>query len=165
MSVRRDRPLDLKVGMVRISEARPLENVFERGLRRHSIFTGPESNPLPASRERPRLLDHIRWSCGWMVGCNVGHSWAEERQQAADGARLQPSSEHERGVKANRLDQVAEGGLKGQGMGEGILKDSVPEAHTDYIIAIISEEYGSIISVIIILQKLLKRKVIKVRPS
>ena len=33
-------------------------------------------------------------------------------------------------------------------MGEGILKDSVPEAHTDYIIAIISEEYGSIISII-----------------
>ena len=36
-------------------------------------------------------------------------------------------------------------------MGEGILKDSVPEAHTDYIIAIISEEYGSIVSVMIIL--------------
>ena len=35
-------------------------------------------------------------------------------------------------------------------MGEGILKDSVPEAHTDYIIAIISEEYRSIVSVIII---------------
>ena len=31
-------------------------------------------------------------------------------------------------------------------MGEGILKDSVPEAHTDYIIAIISEEFGSLIS-------------------
>jgi Bacterial cell division membrane protein len=42
------------------------------------------------------------------------------------------------------------GGLKGQGMGEGILKDSVPEAHTDYIIAIISEEYGSLISILII---------------
>ena len=41
-------------------------------------------------------------------------------------------------------------GLKGQGMGEGILKESVPEAHTDYIIAIISEEYGSIISIMII---------------
>ena len=42
----RSRPLGLKVGMVRVSEARPLENVFERGLRRHSIFTGPESNPF-----------------------------------------------------------------------------------------------------------------------
>ena len=45
---------------------------------------------------------------------------------------------------------IKQGGLKGQGMGEGILKDSVPEAHTDYIIAIISEEYGSIISILII---------------
>ena len=49
------------------------------------------------------------------------------------------------------LDAIRLGGLKGEGMGEGILKDSVPEAHTDYIIAIISEEYGSIISIIIIL--------------
>ena len=47
------------------------------------------------------------------------------------------------------LDAIKQGGLKGQGMGEGILKDSVPEAHTDYIIAIISEEYGSIISIMI----------------
>ena len=39
---------------------------------------------------------------------------------------------------------------QGQGMGEGILKDSVPEAHTDYIIAIISEEYGALVSIIII---------------
>ncbi len=35
-------------------------------------------------------------------------------------------------------------------MGEGILKERVPEAHTDYIIAVISEEYGSIISIFII---------------
>ena len=49
------------------------------------------------------------------------------------------------------LDAIKLGGLKGQGMGEGVLKDSVPEAHTDYIIAVISEEYGSIISIIIIL--------------
>ncbi len=48
------------------------------------------------------------------------------------------------------LDAIKQGGLKGQGMGEGILKDSVPEAHTDYIIAIISEEYGSIVSILII---------------
>ena len=49
------------------------------------------------------------------------------------------------------LDAIKLGGLKGQGMGEGILKDRVPEAHTDYIIAIISEEYGSLISIMIIL--------------
>ena len=48
------------------------------------------------------------------------------------------------------LDAIKQGGLSGQGMGEGILKDSVPEAHTDYIIAIVSEEYGSIISILII---------------
>ena len=51
---------------------------------------------------------------------------------------------------SSALDAIKLGGLKGQGMGEGILKDRVPEAHTDYIISIISEEYGSIISVIII---------------
>ena len=48
------------------------------------------------------------------------------------------------------LDAIKQGGLKGRGMGEGILKDNVPEAHTDYIIAIISEEYGSVISILII---------------
>jgi cell division protein FtsW len=48
------------------------------------------------------------------------------------------------------LEAIKQGGLKGQGMGEGILKDRVPEAHTDYIIAIVSEEYGSIISILIV---------------
>ena len=35
------------------------------------------------------------------------------------------------------IDAIRLGGVKGQGMGEGILKESVPEAHTDYIIAVI----------------------------
>ena len=48
------------------------------------------------------------------------------------------------------LDAIKQGGLKGQGMGEGILKDSVPEAHTDYIIAVIAEEFGSLVSVLLI---------------
>ena len=52
---------------------------------------------------------------------------------------------------SSALDAIKLGGLTGQGMGEGILKESVPEAHTDYVIAIISEEYGSITSVMIIL--------------
>ena len=51
---------------------------------------------------------------------------------------------------SSALDAIKLGGLTGQGMGEGILKERVPEAHTDYIKAIISEEYGSIISIMII---------------
>ena len=42
------------------------------------------------------------------------------------------------------LEAIKQGGLTGQGMGEGILKDKVPEAHTDYIIAVISEEFGAV---------------------
>ncbi len=52
---------------------------------------------------------------------------------------------------SSALDAIKLGGLTGQGMGEGILKDSVPEAHTDYVIAVISEEYGSIVSIMIIM--------------
>ena len=52
---------------------------------------------------------------------------------------------------SSALDAIKLGGLTGQGMGEGILKESVPEAHTDYIIAVISEEYGSIVSIMILL--------------
>ena len=48
------------------------------------------------------------------------------------------------------LNAIKQGGIKGQGMGEGILKDSVPEAHTDYIISVIAEEFGSIISILLI---------------
>ncbi len=48
------------------------------------------------------------------------------------------------------LAAIKQGGLTGQGMGEGILKESVPEAHTDYIIAVIAEEFGSVISIIVI---------------
>ena len=43
------------------------------------------------------------------------------------------------------LEAIKQGGLTGQGMGEGILKEKVPEAHTDYIVAVVSEEFGAII--------------------
>ena len=42
------------------------------------------------------------------------------------------------------IDAIKKGGLTGEGMGEGILKDKIPEAHTDYIIATISEEFGAL---------------------
>ncbi len=52
---------------------------------------------------------------------------------------------------SSALDAIKLGGLTGQGMGEGVLKESVPEAHTDYVIAVISEEYGSLVSIIILI--------------
>jgi len=53
------------------------------------------------------------------------------------------------------LDAIKQGGLTGRGMGEGILKDKVPEAHTDYIIAVISEEFGVIFVLFIVILFLL----------
>jgi len=51
---------------------------------------------------------------------------------------------------SSALDAIKQGGLTGRGLGEGILKDKVPEMHTDYIIAIVAEEYGSLVSIMII---------------
>tara|TARA_B110000438_G_scaffold65712_1_gene66245 strand:+ start:253 stop:1398 length:1146 start_codon:yes stop_codon:yes gene_type:complete len=60
------------------------------------------------------------------------------------------------------LEAIKQGGLTGQGMGEGILKDEVPEAHTDYIIAVISEEFGAIfVLFIVILFLFIGHKVLK----
>jgi len=48
------------------------------------------------------------------------------------------------------IDSITSGGYFGKGIGEGTLKSRVPEAHTDYIISVISEEFG-IIAIILIL--------------
>ena len=48
------------------------------------------------------------------------------------------------------LDSITSGGFFGKGMGEGTLKNRVPEAHTDYIISVISEEFG-VIAIMLIL--------------
>ena len=53
------------------------------------------------------------------------------------------------------LDAIKQGGLTGQGMGEGVLKYKMPEAHTDYIIAVISEEFGALFVLLIVILFLL----------
>ena len=45
---------------------------------------------------------------------------------------------------------IREGGLLGVGVGEGQVKWSLPDAHTDFIIAVAAEEYGLILVLIII---------------
>ena len=43
------------------------------------------------------------------------------------------------------------GGFFGQGIGEGTLNSKIPEAHTDYIVSVISEEFGVIVVIAIML--------------
>ncbi len=45
---------------------------------------------------------------------------------------------------------IREGGIFGVGVGEGTVKWSLPDAHTDFIIAVAAEEYGLILVFIII---------------
>ncbi len=42
------------------------------------------------------------------------------------------------------MQSFAEGGLLGRGPGEGTIKSVLPDAHTDFIFAVIAEEYGVI---------------------
>mgnify|MGYP001284725269 FL=1 len=49
------------------------------------------------------------------------------------------------------IDSIVNGGFFGKGIGEGTLKSRVPEAHTDYIISVISEEFGVIAIILILL--------------
>tara|TARA_B100000035_G_scaffold314272_1_gene330097 strand:+ start:815 stop:1930 length:1116 start_codon:yes stop_codon:yes gene_type:complete len=49
------------------------------------------------------------------------------------------------------IESITSGGFFGKGIGEGTLKNNVPEAHTDYIISVISEEFGVIVIMIILL--------------
>ena len=48
-------------------------------------------------------------------------------------------------------EAIINGGFFGKGIGEGILKNRVPEAHTDYIVAVISEEFGAIIIIVLMM--------------
>ena len=48
-------------------------------------------------------------------------------------------------------EAIINGGFFGKGVGEGVLKNKVPEAHTDYIVSVISEEFGVIMIFILIL--------------
>jgi cell division protein FtsW len=49
------------------------------------------------------------------------------------------------------IESIISGGYFGKGIGEGTLKNRVPEAHTDYIISVISEEFGVVAIILILL--------------
>ena len=45
---------------------------------------------------------------------------------------------------ARALQSFVEGGFFGRGPGEGTIKTALPDAHTDFIFAVVAEEYGAI---------------------
>ena len=49
------------------------------------------------------------------------------------------------------IDAISSGGYFVKGIGEGTLKNRVPEAHTDYIISVISEEFGVVAIVLLLI--------------
>ena len=48
------------------------------------------------------------------------------------------------------IDAIVSGGFFGKGIGEGTLKNRVPEAHTDYIVSVISEEFGVVVIILLL---------------
>ena len=48
-------------------------------------------------------------------------------------------------------EAIIDGGFFGKGIGEGTLNSKIPEAHTDYIVSVISEEFGIVIILLIML--------------
>ena len=49
------------------------------------------------------------------------------------------------------IDAISSGGYFGKGIGEGTLKNRVPEAHTDYIVSVISEEFGVVVIILLLI--------------
>ena len=48
------------------------------------------------------------------------------------------------------IDAIISGGFFGKGIGEGTLKNKVGEAHTDFIISVISEEFGVVVIILLL---------------
>jgi cell division protein FtsW len=48
------------------------------------------------------------------------------------------------------MDAFANGGLFGQGAGEGTVKDSIPDVHADVVFAVVGEEFGLIVCLLLV---------------
>ncbi|MBL3702741.1 putative lipid II flippase FtsW [Sulfitobacter sp. BDSS02] len=83
-----------------------------------------------------------------VLGGTIAYSNSEHFARRIDGflsPDLDPTTQL--GYATNA---IREGGLFGVGVGEGQVKWSLPDAHTDFIIAVAAEEYGLILVLVII---------------
>ncbi len=84
-----------------------------------------------------------------VLGGALAYQHSEHFARRIDGflsAEVDPTTQL--GYAANA---IREGGFFGVGVGEGTVKWSLPDAHTDFIIAVAAEEYGLILVLVIIL--------------
>jgi len=76
------------------------------------------------------------------------YSFSEHFARRIDGflsAKIDPNTQI--GYATNAIQ---EGGIFGVGVGEGMVKNILPDAHTDFIIAVAAEEYGLLFVLLII---------------
>ncbi|MBM3951956.1 MAG: cell division protein FtsW [Rhodospirillales bacterium] len=83
------------------------------------------------------------------IGASVGAYFAFAHVQARVDRFLDPSGSE--GFQVSRaLDALRNGGLFGRGPGEGQVKRVLPDAHADFIFAVVGEEFGAIVGLILI---------------
>lgn len=83
-----------------------------------------------------------------MLGGTLAYSNSEHFARRIDGflnPEVDPTTQ-----LGYATDAIREGGLFGVGVGEGQVKWSLPDAHTDFIVAVAAEEYGLVLVLIII---------------
>ncbi len=83
-----------------------------------------------------------------VLGGTLAYSNSEHFARRIDGflsAEVDPTTQM--GYATNA---IREGGLFGVGVGEGQVKWSLPDAHTDFIVAVAAEEYGLVLVLVII---------------
>jgi cell division protein FtsW len=83
-----------------------------------------------------------------VLGGTLAYSNSEHFARRIDGflsAEVDPTTQL--GYATNA---IREGGLFGVGVGEGQVKWSLPDAHTDFIVAVAAEEYGLVLVLVII---------------
>ncbi len=83
-----------------------------------------------------------------VLGGTLAYSSSEHFARRIDGfltPEVEPTTQL--GYATNA---IREGGLFGVGVGEGQVKWSLPDAHTDFIIAVAAEEYGLVLVLIIL---------------
>lgn len=91
----------------------------------------------------------VAMMCMVIVGGMIAYNASEHFARRIDGflaADVDPTTQL--GYATNA---IREGGVFGVGVGEGQVKWSLPDAHTDFIIAVAAEEYGLMLVLAIIL--------------